>query len=159
MARRNNWSQSGQNMMNVRITFDSMYMNIAKVVSERSSAQRLKVGAVIVKDNNIAAIGYNGTLSGTSNVCEDENNKTLPTVFHAEENAILHLAKTNGNALNSKMYVTHAPCINCAKMIIQSGIKEVIYNNTYRDEAGLQFLRRNNVLIKKIEGRECHHIK
>ena len=126
-----------------------MYLRVAETISQRSSAERLKVGAVIVKNNNIRSIGYNGTVSGACNVCEKDG-KTHSEVFHAEENAILSLAKHNGGAEESTIYITHAPCMNCSRMIVQSGIKRVVFRNIYRDTAGIEFLRKLEIPVEQI---------
>ena len=141
--------------------FVDAYMDVAKRFSQLSYAVRLKVGAVIVKDDRIIAYGYNGTPSGWDNNCEDEvivemDEKfiktliTKPEVLHAETNAIAKLAKSNESGLGSIMFVTHTPCLECAKLVYQSGINTVYYRNTYRDESGIQFLEKAGVKIEKI---------
>ena len=97
--------------------FEKMYMEIAETVSKMSYAKRLQVGAIVVKDNRIISIGYNGTPAGWDNNCEDENNKTKPEVIHAEANSIMKLASSNESGKGSVMFLTHAPCIDCAKLI------------------------------------------
>lgn len=129
----------------------SAYIDIAERISLLSSAKRLKVGAIIVKDHRIISIGYNGTPSGWDNTCEDENNKTKPEVIHAEMNCIQKLAKSNESGENSTMFITHAPCINCAKAIRGSGIKNVFYKNLYRSDEGLIFLNLCNVNTIRID--------
>lgn len=129
----------------------SAYIDIAERISLLSSAKRLKVGAIIVKDHRIISIGYNGTPSGWDNTCEDENNKTKPEVIHAEMNCIQKLAKSNESGENSTMFITHAPCINCAKAIHGSGIKNVFYKNLYRSDEGLIFLNLCNVNTIRID--------
>jgi len=131
------------------------YMETAKVFSKLSYATRLKVGAIIVKDNRIISIGYNGTPAGWDNECEywvedgdiGSGWKTKPEVLHAEENAILKLAKSNESGDGATLFITHAPCINCARMIYGAGIKEVYYDKVYRLEDGINFLRKCNVLV------------
>ena len=133
-------------------------METAMVFSKLSYATRLKVGAIVVKDDRIISIGYNGTPSGWDNDCEywfedgdiGSGWKTKPEVLHAEENAILKLAKSNESGDGATLFITHAPCIQCAKMIYGAGIKEVFYKEVYRSEDGLSFLNKCNVLVRKI---------
>ena len=127
------------------------YMECAETFSKLSSAKRLKVGSVIVKDGRIISIGYNGTPQGwESNVCEDENNKTLPEVIHAEMNCINKLAKSTESGEKSMMFITHAPCMECSKSIYGSGIKSVFYKNDYRDRSGIEFLLKCGISVTKI---------
>ena len=126
------------------------HIKVAEIYSQLSSANRLKVGAIVVKDNRVISIGYNGTPSGWSNVCEDDDNKTIPEVIHAEANAIAKLARTNESGLNAVMFITHAPCMECAKLIFASGISKVFYKSEYRDMAGIEFLNKCNVEVEKI---------
>ena len=134
------------------------YMKTAETFSECSTAKRLHVGAIVVKDDRIISIGYNGMPSGWDNDCEDIkiNNdgqyelKTKPEVLHAETNAIAKLAKSNESGLGATMFITHAPCLDCAKLVYQSGINTVYYRNSYRDENGIQFLEKAGVTIEKI---------
>ena len=123
------------------------YMDVAETFAQCSSAKRLKVGAIIVKDDRIISIGYNGTPSGWDNVCEDGMNKTKPEVLHAESNAITKLAKSTESGDGAIMFCTHAPCLNCAKLIAQSGISEIYFREYYRDRDGVEFLGRCNVQI------------
>ena len=123
------------------------YMETAEVFAKLSTAKRLKVGAIIVKNQRIISIGYNGTPEGWCNVCEDERNKTKPEVIHSEMNCINKLAKSNESGEGSVMFVTHAPCMDCAKSIYGAGIKEVYYKNPYRDESGLEFLKKCGITI------------
>ena len=127
--------------------FEKMYMEIAETVSKMSYAKRLQVGAIVVKDNRIISIGYNGTPSGWDNNCEDENNKTKPEVIHAEANSIMKLASSNESGKGSVMFLTHAPCIDCAKLIYGSGIVQVYYKHKYRDQSGVEFLKKCNVIV------------
>jgi len=127
------------------------YYNVAKIFADLSYAERLKVGAVIVKDHRILSTGFNGTPSGWDNVCEDANNKTKPEVLHAEENAILRLARDGDSGKDATMFLTHCPCINCSRMIYACGIKEVYYKEDYRSTDGVDFLIKCGVDIKKIE--------
>ena len=126
------------------------FMETAKVFAECSTANRLHVGCIAVKDNKIISIGYNGTPNGWDNVCEDENNKTLPEVLHAESNMLMKLARTSGGAEGSSVFVTHSPCLECAKLIYQSGVKEVYYDIEYRNDEGIKFLKRCGVEVKKL---------
>ena len=134
------------------------YMKTAETFSECSTAKRLHVGAIVVKDDRIISIGYNGMPSGWDNDCEDIkiNNdgqyelKTKPEVLHAETNAIAKLAKSNESGLGATMFITHSPCMDCAKLVYQSGINTVYYRNSYRNEDGIQFLEKAGVTIEKI---------
>lgn len=118
---------------------DSVFLNIAKETSTLSHCVRSKVGAVLVKDGNIISFGYNGTPSGMDNCCED-NNVTLPHVIHGEVNAILKAAKTGNSVNGSTLYLTLSPCLDCSKLILQSGVKRVVYLEEYRNKEGIQFL-------------------
>lgn len=124
---------------------DLRYLRMARIWSENSYCTRRKVGALIVKDKMIISDGYNGTPSGFENVCEDEHNVTKPYVLHAEANAITKIARSGNNSEGSTLYVTDAPCIECAKLIIQSGIKRVIYARDYRLTDGIDLLRRAGI--------------
>lgn len=136
------------------------YMKTAEVFAECSTAKRLHVGAIIVKDERIISIGYNGTPSGWDNTCEDflsddgeviQNvTKTKPEVLHAETNAIAKLAKFDGSGSGSVLFVTHAPCLDCAKLVFQAGISSVYYRNSYRDDAGVDFLNKAGVKVEKM---------
>ncbi|EKY01589.1 MAG: CMP deaminase [Prevotella sp.] len=127
---------------------DLRYLRMARIWAENSYCERRKVGALVVKDKMIISDGYNGTPSGFENVCEDENNVTKPYVLHAEANAITKLARSSNNSDGSTLYVTAAPCIECAKLIIQSGIKRVVYGEKYRLEEGINLLRKANIEVK-----------
>lgn len=131
--------------------FIEAHMKAAEVYASLSSAKRLQVGAVVVKDNRIISIGYNGTPSGWDNNCEDEHGQTKPEVIHAEANAILKLAASNEAGKGAAMFVTHAPCRDCAKLIYGSGIRSVYYRDSYRDDSGVKFLESAGVIIKKVE--------
>ncbi len=166
--------------------FKQAYMKTAETFAELSHARRLHVGAIIVKDDRIISIGYNGMPAGWGNTCEDkvwmdrdaggwlnpdeiferwpftEYNedadeeyryclKTKPEVLHAETNAIAKLAKSNESGLNATMFVTHSPCLDCAKLIYQSGITSVFYRDAYRSEDGLSFLEKSGVKVEQIE--------
>lgn len=119
---------------------DSVFMNITKEVATLSHCVRFKVGAVLVKEGNIISFGYNGTPSGMDNACE-ENDVTLPHVIHAECNAILKAAKTGNSVDGSTLYLTLSPCLDCSKLILQSGIKRIVYLNEYRNRDGIDFLK------------------
>ena len=125
-------------------SLDSKYLRMARIWAENSYCKRGQVGALVVKDHMIISDGYNGTPSGFENVCE-ENNVSFPYVLHAEANAITKLARSNNNSDGATLYVTAAPCIECAKLIIQSGIKRVVYAETYRLDDGLKLLKRANI--------------
>lgn len=126
------------------------YLSIAKEVSNASYCEKYKVGAVIVKDDNIISFGYNGTPSGFENICEVDG-KTKKEVLHAESNAITKCAKNGYSSNNSQMYLTLSPCYNCAKLIIQSGIKEVYYIQQYKDTSGIELLKQANVCVEQIQ--------
>ena len=125
-------------------SLDSKYLRMARIWAENSYCKRRQVGALVVKDHMIISDGYNGTPSGFDNVCE-ENNIYFPYVLHAEANAITKLARSSNNSDGATLYVTAAPCIECAKLIIQSGIKRVVYAETYRLDDGLKLLKRANI--------------
>lgn len=127
---------------------DLRYLRMARIWAENSYCQRRKVGALVVKDKMIISDGYNGTPSGFPNVCESEDNTTFPYVLHAEANAITKLARSSNNSDGSTLYVTAAPCIECAKLIIQSGIKRVVYAEKYRLEDGIALLRKAGVEVE-----------
>ncbi|MBQ8270225.1 MAG: dCMP deaminase family protein [Bacteroidaceae bacterium] len=126
---------------------DWRYMRMAIIWAENSYCQRRKVGALIVKDKMIISDGYNGTPSGFENVCEDEDGLTKPYVLHAEANAITKIARSNNNSEGATLYVTTSPCIECSKLIIQAGIKRVVYFNEYRITDGLDLLKRVGVEV------------
>ena len=126
---------------------DKRYMRMALIWAENSYCQRRQVGALIVKDKMIISDGYNGTPAGFENVCEDENGVTRPYVLHAEANAITKIARSSGSSEGATMYVTASPCIECAKLIIQAGIKRVVYAEKYRLEDGLDLLKRANIEV------------
>lgn len=126
---------------------DLRYLRMARIWAENSYCQRRKVGALVVKDKMIISDGYNGTPSGFENVCEDEDNVTKPYVLHAEANAITKLARSSNNSEDSTLYVTAAPCLECSKLIIQAGIKRVVYAEKYRLEDGVNLLRRAGIEV------------
>ena len=150
---------------------DTYYIKVAQICSENSKANKLKVGAIIVKDQQIISDGFNGTPSGFDNQCEDEKHKKLdrcslcsqehcegcdnielltrPEVMHAESNAITKCAKYGKATLGSTIYITHTPCIECAKLIIQAGIKRVVYKNFYKSLAGVEILRKSGIIVEQ----------
>lgn len=145
--------------------FIEAYMKTAETFAELSSARRLHVGAIIVKDERIISIGYNGMPSGWDNNCEEEvivaevegnpsrvirELKTKPEVLHAETNAIAKLAKSTESGDGAKLFVTHAPCMDCAKLVYQSGINSVYYRNSYRSTEGLEFLQKAGVTVTQV---------
>lgn len=130
---------------------DERYMRMAAIWAENSYCIRRKVGALIVKDKMIISDGYNGTPSGFENVCEDETGETKPYVLHAEANAITKVARSHNSSMGATMYVTTSPCIECAKLIIQAGIKRVVYNQRYRRTDGCALLERAGVEVVFIE--------
>ena len=130
--------------------FDEKYMAMAKVWASNSYCKRRQVGALLVKDRMIISDGYNGTPSGFENVCEDENGVTKPYVLHAEANAISKVAKSGNSSDGATLYVTASPCVECAKLIIQAGIRRVVYSDEYRLTDGVDLLRRAGVELEKI---------
>lgn len=130
---------------------DRRYLRMAFIWAENSYCQRRKVGALLVKDKMIISDGYNGTPAGFENVCEDENGVTRPYVLHAEANAISKVARSNNSSEDSTLYITASPCLECAKLIIQAGIRRVVFNDLYRLSDGIDLLRRAGI--------ECVHIK
>lgn len=126
------------------------YMDTAYRFAQLSSAKRLQVGSIIVKDNRIISIGYNGMPSGWSNDCEDENDVTKPEVIHAEANAIIKLARDGESGKGATLFCTHAPCVHCAKLIYGAGITTVYYRDFYRDFDGLNFLNMAKVKVFRI---------
>ena len=125
--------------------FDRSYLRMAEIWAENSYCRRRKVGALIVKDNMIISDGYNGTPSGFENICEDENGVTKPYVLHAEANAITKVAKSGNSSDGATLYVTAAPCIECSKLIIQAGIRRVVYAREYRLRDGIELLERAGI--------------
>ena len=139
--------------------FINAYMDVAFRFAELSSAVRLKVGAIAVKDERIISIGYNGTPAGWDNCCEFSEYEedgfhlkltTKPEVIHAESNCISKLAKSSESGLGATMFITHAPCLDCAKLIYQSGIGSVYYRNSYRDSSGIDFLKQCNLPLTQV---------
>lgn len=130
---------------------DELYMRMAFTWAENSYCKRRQVGALIVKDNSIISDGYNGTPSGFPNVCEDCNNTTYPYVLHAEANAITKLARSSQNCEGATIYITSSPCVECAKLIIQAGIKRVVYGEEYRSKDGIKLLEMAGIEIAEIK--------
>ncbi len=126
---------------------DERYLRMAKIWAENSYCRRRQVGALLVKDKSIISDGYNGTPSGFENVCEDENGATKPYVLHAEANAITKVAKSNNSSNGATLYVTASPCIECAKLIIQAGIKRVVYSDLYRSADGIDLLKKAGIEV------------
>ena len=124
---------------------DQRYLRMARIWAENSYCQRRQVGALVVKDKMIISDGYNGTPTGFENICEDENNVSKPYVLHAEANAITKLARSNNNSDGATIYITASPCIECAKLIIQAGIKRVVYGEKYRLTDGIDLLKRAGI--------------
>jgi len=128
---------------------DKRYLAMAAIWAQNSYCKRRQVGALLVKDKMIISDGYNGTPSGFENQCEDDNNVTKPYVLHAEANAITKVARSNNSSEGATLYVTCSPCIECAKLIIQSGIVRVVFLDSYRVEDGVELLRRANIDVVK----------
>ena len=128
-----------------QLTLDRRYIRMATIWAENSYCTRRQVGALIVKNQRIISDGYNGTPAGFENICEDENNVTKPYVLHAEANAITKIARSNNSSEGASLYVTASPCIECAKLIIQAGIKRVVYGEKYRLEDGVNLLKRAGI--------------
>ena len=127
---------------------DYRYIRMARIWAENSYCKRRQVGALLVKDKTIISDGYNGTPSGFPNVCEDDNDTTFPYVLHAEANAIAKVAQSNNSSDGATLYVTASPCIECAKLIIQAGIKRVVYSEKYRLTEGIDLLERAGVKVE-----------
>jgi dCMP deaminase len=129
----------------------NFFMGIAIEISKASYCKRAKVGAILVKDDNIISFGYNGTPAGFENICECENEDiTIKEVLHAESNAITKCSKSCYSSLNSTLYITLSPCFECSKLIIQAGIKEVIYLEEYRNIEGINLLKKANINVHKL---------
>ena len=132
---------------------DRRYIRMASIWAENSYCKRRQVGALIVKDQMIISDGYNGTPSGFENICEDSDNVTLPYVLHAEANAITKIARSNNSSQGATMYVTASPCIECAKLIIQAGIRRVVYSEKYRLEDGIDLLRKAGIEVVYLDAK------
>ena len=137
-----------------QLTLDRRYIRMATIWAENSYCTRRQVGALIVKNQRIISDGYNGTPAGFENICEDENNVTKPYVLHAEANAITKIARSNNSSEGATLYVTASPCIECAKLIIQAGIKRVVYSEKYRLEDGLELLQRAGIEVLYVNPNE-----
>lgn len=131
-------------------TLDRRYLRMASIWAENSYCRRRQVGAIIVKNKMIISDGFNGTPAGFENICEDENGVTKPYVLHAEANAITKVARSNNSSDGSTLYVTASPCLECSKLIIQAGIKRVVFHELYRMSDGIELLKRAGV--------ECVHL-
>lgn len=135
---------------------DQRYMRMARIWAENSYCERRKVGALLVKDKMIISDGYNGTPSGFENNCEDENNMSRPYVLHAEANAITKVARSHNSSDGATLYVTASPCMECAKLIIQSGIKRVVYGEEYRIMDGVKLLERAGIAVELLLLEQSH---
>ena len=138
-------------MTNKQQILDQRYLKMADIWAQNSYCIRRKVGALLVKDKMIISDGYNGTPSGFENECEDENNKTKTYVLHAEANAITKVAKSGNSSQDATLYVTSSPCIECSKLIIQAGIKRVVFTENYRLEDGINLLKRANIDVEQVD--------
>lgn len=138
-------------------TLDCRYLRMARIWAENSYCKRRQVGALIVKDKSIISDGFNGTPSGFENICEDEDGLTKPYVLHAEANAITKVAKSNNSSDGATLYVTASPCIECAKLIIQSGIIRVVYSDIYRCCDGIELLKRAGVSVSYVDLSEVNN--
>lgn len=140
--------------MNKTEKYDLLYIDIAKRISRMSHARRLQVGCVLMKNNSIISFGWNGMPAGWDNSCEDWTDElelvTKPEVLHAESNCLMKVAKSNESSHGSCLYITHSPCIHCAKMIYQAGISRVVYEEDYRSSDGIDFLKKCEVEVIKI---------
>ena len=140
-----------ENQEEKQLQLDQRYLRMARIWAENSYCTRRQVGALVVKDKRIISDGYNGTPSGFENVCEDENGLTKPYLLHAEANAITKLARSHNSSEGATIYITASPCIECAKLLIQAGIKRVVYGEKYRLEDGLNLLRKAGIETIYIE--------
>ncbi|GHV01887.1 hypothetical protein FACS1894159_10270 [Bacteroidia bacterium] len=134
---------------------DIRYMKMARIWAENSYCVRRKVGALLVKDKMIISDGYNGTPAGFENICEDEQGATKPYVLHAEANAITKVARSANSSLGATLYITASPCIECSKLIIQAGIKRVVYCDSYHSDDGLRLLSRVGIELVQIDDNAC----
>ena len=135
--------------MNKQQKYDKLFVDSAQLSANMSHCNLLKVGAVLVKDQRTIANSWNGTITGTSNTCECEDGTTSDFTLHAEQNLITFCAKHGISTNNTTIYITHSPCKQCAKLIAQSGITEVVYSQTYKDTAGIDFLQACNILVRQ----------
>jgi dCMP deaminase len=134
-----------------QLAIDRRYLRMAGIWAENSYCKRRQVGALIVKEQMIISDGYNGTPSGFENICEDENNVTKPYVLHAEANAITKVAASSNSSKGATIYITSSPCIECAKLIIQSGIKRVVFSDNYHTDEGCRLLLRAGIIVDYID--------
>ena len=139
--------REGKGVGSKQLRFDLRYLEMARIWAQNSYCQRRQVGALVVKNGMIISDGYNGTPSGFQNICEDDNDVTLPYVLHAEANAITKLARSSNNSEGATIYITASPCIECAKLIIQAGIKRVVYGEKYRLTDGINLLERAGIEV------------
>ena len=140
-------AREGKGVGSKQLRFDLRYLEMARIWAQNSYCQRRQVGALVVKDGMIISDGYNGTPSGFENICEDDNDVTKPYVLHAEANAITKLARSSNNSEGATIYITASPCIECAKLIIQAGIKRVVYGEKYRLTDGVDLLERAGIEV------------
>jgi dCMP deaminase len=129
--------------------YESLYIDLAKRISLMSHAEKLKVGCVLVSDDNILSYGFNGSPTGFENTCEDSDGMTLPHVLHAESNCISKVAKTPMSSKGSTLYCTHSPCMECSKLIAQAGITHVIYATKYREDSGIYLLKSLDIEVEQ----------
>lgn len=136
-----------------RIRYDSLYIDLATRIAKMSYARKRQVGAIAVKNNNILSFGFNGTPTGMDNTCEDENNKTFPWVIHAEANLVSKAAAEGLSLQNSTVYVTTAPCDNCALLLIQSRVERVVFAEYYKTDSGIVYLQHSGIQVDKYHGK------
>tara|TARA_B100000965_G_scaffold405941_1_gene442046 strand:+ start:106 stop:564 length:459 start_codon:yes stop_codon:yes gene_type:complete len=134
-----------------QLRYDKAYLRMAIQWGKLSHCKRKQVGALIVKDSMIISDGYNGTPTGFDNCCEDENGKTRWYVLHAEANAIMKVSKSTNNSNGATLYITLSPCKECSKLVLQAGIKRVVYTRAYKDDSGIEFLKQAGVEVKQID--------
>ena len=146
-----NFNIEKMNSEDKQLTLDKRYIRMALIWAENSYCKRRKVGALIVKEKMIISDGYNGTPAGFENVCEDEHDRTYPYVLHAEANAITKVARSNNSSDGATLYVTSSPCIECAKLIIQSGIRRVVFSEYYRLNDGIDLLKKAGIEVDFVE--------
>ena len=151
MIRKKSTAMKNEEITRKQFLLDQRYLKMALIWAQNSYCKRRQVGALLVKDKMIISDGYNGTPSGFENNCEDENNKTYPYVLHAEANAITKVAKSNNSSEGATLYVTSSPCLECSKLIIQAGIKRVVFFDSYRLEDGINLLKKANIEVVQVE--------
>lgn len=134
-----------------QLILDERYIRMARIWGENSYCKRRQVGALLVKEKMIISDGFNGTPAGFENICEDENGRTKPYVLHAEANAITKVAKSGNNSNDATLYVTASPCLECAKLIIQAGIKRVVYRDAYRLTDGIDLLKKAGIEVEQVD--------